>query len=58
MNVLIETEEVLKSNANTNDVRSIVFLEELFGDLDILVIKQDQVIFSAHVIEQLDQEAL
>ena len=58
MNVLIETEEVLKSNANTNDVRSIVFLEELFGDLDILVIKQDQVIFSAHVIKQLDQEAL
>ena len=58
MNVLIETEEVLKSNANTNDVRSIVFFEELFGDLDILVIKQDQVIFSAHVIEQLDQEAL
>lgn len=58
MNILIEAEEVLKSNANTNDVRSIVFFEELFGDLDILVIKQDQVIFSAHVIEQLDQEAL
>ena len=58
MNILIEAEEVLKSNANTNDVRSIVFFEELFGDLDILVIKQDQVIFSAHVIKQLDQEAL